>query len=266
MNQPAAGQTQAARIRVWLIGSTAPSGGPPAHRMRPHSLLFAIVVTLCSQLALAQTPPTSDPRELSDSARKAYAKGLKDARALLVDKKYAEAIVILDTLSADRPREPQARFLKGVALADSGKTDDAIILYTALLADFPELPEVRNNLAVLYGQKGNYEGARDELIAALMAAPDYAIAYENLGDVYARLAGMNYEKAIARDAKNRTAPPKLKIVRDVLGLRAPPAPTTPPASVANTATKTPVVAPAAPTPAAISPAPEAPATSADAPK
>lgn len=202
--------------------------------MRPPSILFAIAMALCSQLALAQSPPITDPREMSDAARKAYAQGLKEAKGLLADKKYAEAIVVLDKLSAERPREPQARFLKGVALADSGKTDDAIAVYTALLADFPELPESRNNLAVLYAQKGNYEGARDELVAALLAAPDYTIAYENLGDVYARLAGMNYEKAIARDPRNRTAPPKLKLVRDVLGLRTAPTPTASPAAAADT--------------------------------
>ena len=222
--------------------------------MRPASLLFAIVVASCSQWVAAQSPPLSDPREMSDAARKAYAKGLKDARGLIAEKKYAEAIAILDTLSAERPREPQARFMKGVALADSGKTDAAITLYLALLADFPELPEVRNNLAVLYAQKGNYAGARDELEAALLAAPDYSIAYENLGDVYARLAGVNYERAIARDAKNKTAPPKLNLVRDVLGLRAPP----PPA-----AASAPQPAAAAATPAATT---DAPAATADAPK
>jgi len=210
--------------------------------MRPPILLFAIALALglqaASQLAAAQTPPVTDPREMSDAARKAYSKGLKDARALLADKKYPEAIVVLDGLSADRPREPQARFLKGVALADSGKTDDAIAVYLGLVADFPELPEVRNNLAVLYGQKGNYDGARDELTAAILAAPDYAIAYENLGDVYARLAGSNYEKAIARNAKNTTAPPKLKLVREVLGLRAPP-PAAPPAAAPAAAADTP---------------------------
>jgi Flp pilus assembly protein TadD len=199
--------------------------------MRLPILAFAVTVALCSQFAsqlvAAQAPPVTDPREMSDAARKAYSKGLKDARSLLADKKYAEAIVVLDGLSADRPREPQARFLKGVALADSGKTDDAIAVYMGLVSDFPELPEVRNNLAVLYAQKGNYEGARDELTAAILAAPDYAIAYENLGDVYARLAGSNYEKAIARNAKNKTAPPKLKLVGEVLGLRAPP-PAVPP--------------------------------------
>jgi len=221
--------------------------------MRPASLLFAIVVASCSQWATAQSPPISDPREMSDAARKAYAKGLKDARGLIVDKNYAEAIAILDTLSAERPREPQARFMKGVALTDSGKTDAAISLYLALLADFPELPEVRNNLAVLYAQKGNYAGARDELEAALLAAPDYTIAYENLGDVYARLAGVNYEKAIARDAKNKTAPPKLNLVRDVLGMRA-----APPESTTATPGK-----PEASPPAAT---PTAPAATTDAPK
>ena len=188
---------------------------------------------------------------MSEAARKAYSKGLKDARGLINDKKYGEAIEILDKLSAERPREPQARFLKGVALADSGKTDPAITAFTSLLSDFPELPEVRNNLAVLYAQKGNYEGARDELVAALLAAPDYAIAYENLGDVYARLAGLNYEMALARDAKSKTVPPKLKLVREVLGMRPPP-------------TAAPVAATGASAVAPIPPA--APAATADAPK
>ena len=229
--------------------------------MRPQPLVFALVLALssplASQLVAAQAAPVTDPREMSEASRKAYSKGLKDARALLADKKYAEAIVVLDTLTAERPREPQARFLKGVALADSGRTDDAITVYVGLVADFPELPEVRNNLAVLYGQKGNYEGARDELTAATLAAPDYAIAYENLGDVYARMAGSNYEKAVARNAKNTTAPPKLKLVREVLGLRTPP-PAVPPVAV-------PAATPADSTPAQPVANVDAPAA-ADAPK
>ena len=83
----------------------------------------------------------------------------------------------------------------------------------------------------------------------MLAAPDYAIAYENLGDVYTRLAGVNYEKAIARDPRNKTAPPKLKLVRDVLGMRtAPPATATAPAATTPT-----VTTPAAPAAAAESP-------------
>ena len=205
---------------------------------------------------------------MSESSRKAYAKGMKDAHGLIADKKYAEAIVILDSLLAERPREPQARFQKGVALAEADRTDEAIAVYLALVADFPELPEVRNNLAVLYGKKGNYEGARDELVAALLAAPDYAIAYENLGDVYTRLAGMNYERAIARDSKNKTAPPKLQLVRDVLGMKPPPPaaaaanPSVAPAAAASAPAATPAISSAEATPvnasSASAPAAEAP--------
>ena len=144
-----------------------------------------------------------------------------EARKLVAEKKYAEAIAILDKLSAERPREPQARFLKGLALADSGKPDEAIVVFQAVLGEYPELPEPHNNLAVLYAQKGEYGLARDELEAAISAAPDYAVAYENLGDIYARLAAVNYEKASARDAANKSAPAKLKMVREVL---APPRP------------------------------------------
>ena len=209
----------------------------------PAAILFALAA--CG--ALAQSPATTDPREFTEAARKVYAQSLKDARGLIAEKKYSDAIVILDKLASDRPREPQARFLKGVALADAGRTAEAIVVFRAILAEYPELPEPHNNLAVLYAQKGEYGLARDELEAAIVSAPDYTIAYENLGDIYARLATVNYEKAIARDARNKTAPVKLKLVRDALQPSAagvPAAPATP--------------APATPAPGSTAPAPVVP--------
>ena len=152
---------------------------------------------------------------MGEAARKVYGEALKEARDLVERKQYAEAIAKLDRLSAERPREPQARFLKGIALTDQGRADDAIALFRALLAEFPELPEPRNNLAVLYAQKGEYALARDELERAVQTAPDYAVAHENLGDVYARLAEVEYERAVTLDKRNRTAPPKLRQIRDV---------------------------------------------------
>jgi Tfp pilus assembly protein PilF len=88
-------------------------------------------------------------------------------------------------------------------------------VFRGILADFPELPEPRNNLAVLYAQKGEYAQARDELERAVATAPDYAVAHENLGDVYARLAAVEYEKATTLDKRNRTAGAKLKQIRDM---------------------------------------------------
>ena len=114
------------------------------------------------------------------------------------------------------PRRPQARFLKAVALTDQKKPDAAIAAYRALVADFPEMPEPHNNLAVLYAQKGELALARDELLLAIATAPDYALAHENLGDVYAQLAAEQYERAASIDKRNKTAGAKLKTVRDAI--------------------------------------------------
>ena len=174
---------------------------------------------------------------------KIYADSLKEARVLLGEKKFSAAITVLDRLITERPREPQARFLRGVALSDSGKSTEAVLAFQALLGEYPELPEPRNNLAVLYAQKGEYALARDQLEAAIAAAPDYTIAYENLGDLYARMAAIQYEKVLARDARNRSAPVKLKLVRDAL---APPATPAPAPAAATEAPSTPAPSTAAP--------------------
>jgi Flp pilus assembly protein TadD len=130
-----------------------------------------VAAVLAAAPAFAQSDATTDPREFSEAARKVYAQSLRDARVLITDKKYDEAIALLDKLNAERPREPQARFLKGIAQADAGKTDAAITTFQAVLGDFPELPEPHNNLAVLYAQKGEYGLARDELEAAITRRP-----------------------------------------------------------------------------------------------
>ena len=158
----------------------------------------------------------SATQEISEAARKAYAESMREARALLTQKKYDEAIAKLDRLATERPREPQARFLKAVALTDQKKADAAVAAYRSLVADFPEMPEPHNNLAVLYAQKGELALARDELLLAIGTAPDYALAHENLGDVYAQLAAEQYERAASIDKRNKTAGAKLKMVRDVI--------------------------------------------------
>ena len=81
--------------------------------------------------------------------------------------------------------------------------------------DHPDVGMSLNNLAVLYAQKGEYAQARDELERTIATAPDYAVAHENLGDVYARLAAVEYEKATTLDKRNRTAGAKLKQIRDM---------------------------------------------------
>ena len=188
---------------------------------------LCVVLALAASGALAQPasklppepPPTPLPAEFSDEARRAYTAGLRESREMLAQKNYAGAIARLETLSKERPREPQARFLKAVAESESGKPEAALATLTALAADFPELPEVHNNLAVLHAARGNLDLARTELELAIAAQPDYAPALENLGDVYARLAARQYERAIALEKGKGNAPAKLKLVQDALAVR-----------------------------------------------
>jgi tetratricopeptide (TPR) repeat protein len=165
-----------------------------------------------------EEPAPPLPVEYDDAARRAYAQGLGEARDLATARRHDEALAKLDLLLAARPRESQARFLKAVVLADTGRTADAVAALRAIVADYPELPEPRNNLAVLYAAAGNYALAREELELAIAAAPDYAIAHENLGDVHTRLAVVHFERAAALDKGNKAVPQKLKLARDLLGV------------------------------------------------
>ena len=188
---------------------------------RTTAIVFAAILSMtAADTALAadaeKAPNVGAAQEISEAARKAYAESMRQAHALLSQKKYDEAIAQLDKLAAERPREPQARFLRAVALSDQKKNDDAIAAYRGLVADFPEMPEPHNNLAVLYAQKGELALARDELTLAISTAPDYALAHENLGDVYAQLAVQQYQRAADLDKRNKTAPVKLKTVRDAI--------------------------------------------------
>ncbi len=117
---------------------------------------------------------------------------------------------------AKNPKDAQARFLKGLILADQGKTNDAITVFTGLTEDFPELPEPYNNLAVLYASQSKYDSAKNALEMAIRTHPSYATAHENLGDIYAKMASIAYDKALALDNKNAAAQTKLALIQDLI--------------------------------------------------
>ena len=150
------------------------------------------------------------------AAPAAYADDYADVGQLLRSGKQTEALAKADAYLATNPRDPQMRFIKGVILTDSGKTDDAIATFTQLTQDYPELPEPYNNLAVLYAARGQFDKARAALEMAVRTNPSYAIAYENLGDVYARLAAQSYAKAVQLDAStSASVSPKLTLIRSI---------------------------------------------------
>lgn len=167
----------------------------------------------------------------------AHADDLQDASKLLREGQGQQALERVNRILISRPKDPQARFLKGVILTDQGNTKDAIEIFQKLTQDFPELPEPYNNLAVIYASQGQFDRARNALEQSIRTHPSYATAYENLGDVYAKLASQAYDKALQLDTSNTGAQQKLALVRDLTGgtpgNRAPKAQTPPVVVVAD---------------------------------
>jgi tetratricopeptide (TPR) repeat protein len=143
------------------------------------------------------------------------ANAYEDASKLFTQGNYAAALEKIETVISANPRDARARFLKGLILDKQNKPADAIKVFTALTEDYPELPEPYNNLAVLYASQGQYDKARKSLEMAIRTHPSYAIAHENLGDVYAKMASEAYDKALQLDRSNAAAQTKLAMIKDL---------------------------------------------------
>jgi tetratricopeptide (TPR) repeat protein len=131
------------------------------------------------------------------------------------DKQYDQAMVKIEQALAMDKKNPQIRFYQGIILAEQNKVDSAISVFRSLTEDYPELPEPYNNLAVLYEGKGDFLKARTALEVAIKTNPAYAIAFENLGDIYAKSASEAYEKALQLEPGNLVINSKLKLVKEL---------------------------------------------------
>jgi tetratricopeptide (TPR) repeat protein len=158
---------------------------------------------------------------------------VQEASKLLKSGQHQQALERVNKALAARPKDAQARFLKGLIFAEQGNSKEATEVFLQLTKDYPDLPEPYNNLAVIYASQGQYDKARSALEQSIRTHPSYATAYENLGDVYAKLASQAYDKALQIDSANAGAKNKLALVRELVGGTAP---------VAVAAAKPPVVA------------------------
>ena len=145
----------------------------------------------------------------------AFADDYADVNQLMRAGKPAEALAKADQYLVGKPRDPQMRFLKGVAESQAGRNNEAIATFTRITEDYPELAEPYNNLAVLYAAQGQFDKARVALESAVRANPSYSTAHENLGDVYAKMATQSYAKAQQLDTTNNTVQPKLVLIRQL---------------------------------------------------
>ncbi|WP_334189504.1 tetratricopeptide repeat protein [Noviherbaspirillum sp.] len=177
---------------------------PFSHPPRYASLYPAFKRTLALSLIAAALSGTALADDSADVGR------------LMRSGQFTEAMSKVEASLAKNPRDAQMRFMKGVILTEQNKSAEAITVFTKLTEDFPALPEPYNNLAVLYAANGQYDKARAALDAAIRTNPSYATAYENLGDVHAKLASQAYDKAFQLDSANSTAKSKLTLVRTLV--------------------------------------------------
>jgi len=165
------------------------------------ALLFAVVTAYA---AFAYAAPSSEFQEIN---------------GLFKQGQYAPALDRVNTYISKNPQDAQARFLKGLILTEQNKSSEAIKVFTGLTEDFPELPEPYNNLAVLYAAQGQYDKAKNALEMAIHTHPSYATAHENLGDIYAKMASIAYDKALQLDNHNASAQTKLSLIKELFSGR-----------------------------------------------
>ena len=147
----------------------------------------------------------------------AQSNAMTEAQAL-VQEQAQDHVMALDKINnalKAKPRDAELRFKRAMLFVEMGKIQAAIIAFDEMTRDFPAMPEPYNNLAVLYAKTGQTDKARAALEMAVRTDPRYATGFENLGDIYLKLASENYFKALAIDRTSEAAQRKLSAVAKV---------------------------------------------------
>jgi tetratricopeptide (TPR) repeat protein len=138
-------------------------------------------------------------------AAHAQADAAADVNAMLQARQYEAALGKAAEHLKKNPRDPQMRFLQGLALTNMDRKREAAAVFTALTRDYPKLAEPYNNLAVIHASSGRYDDALAALNKAIQVDPNYATAYENLADLHLQLAQQAYAKVLQVNPGNEAA-------------------------------------------------------------
>ena len=134
----------------------------------------------------------------------------------MVQRNWSEALEQADAYLVNQPRDLQMRFWRARLLQQLQRNDEALDMYVQLAQDYPELPEVQNNLGVMLAAMGKLDEAKAAFEHALLNNPNYATAYENLGDVQLHLAKRSLQKAQSLGGGSRALNTKLQALQPVL--------------------------------------------------
>ena len=183
-----------------------PAANTPTRRTRTKISMPACRLAIAAFLLTLLTWGAALPARASEAS---------DINQMFRAGQQKEALGRLDVLLANPKATPDLRFLKGLLLVELRRTSEAITVFQNLTEEYPELPEPYNNLAVLYAASGEFDKARSALEGAIRANPGMAVAYQNLGDVYAQLARQSYQKALKLDPGISGVPARLSVLREL---------------------------------------------------
>lgn len=134
----------------------------------------------------------------------------------MVQRNWDDALKQIDAYLINQPRDPQMRFWRARLMQQMQRPEEALDIYIQLAQDYPELPEVQNNLGVMLATTGKLSEAKAAFEHALLNNPNYAVAHENLGDVYLHMAKRSFEKALELGGAPRALNNKLQDLEPVL--------------------------------------------------
>ncbi len=115
---------------------------------------------------------------------------------------FASAFDMVEQALVSESEDQQLLLAKGYLLVKLNRLDAAIEYYQKLNDHLNENPEPGNNLAMVYRMQHQYDQAITRFEQTIERFPDYAHAYENLGDTYVELAHNQYQAGFNASGQN----------------------------------------------------------------
>ena len=140
----------------------------------------------------------------------------EDIQAFIQKEQYKEALNLTNDHLSRNKTDIKFQFLKGLILTHLSQYVEAENLFLKMAADNQKSPEPLNNLAVIYAIQGKYLEAEETLKKALDTNSNYATAYSNLGDIYAKAASRAYNKALGLEESKVTNEEKLLLLDELI--------------------------------------------------
>lgn len=213
--KPSSGRASSAATRA----ATAFGGvvrGMSRGVVRDSTRALALRVTLAAALAVLPGAAAFAQKASTLPQGPAVRDNTPEIDTTIAQKNWQAALTQLDARIASNPRDAQAKFKRATVLAHLNRDDEAITAFTELTQLYPELPEPYNNLAALYAKQGRYTEARAALETATKVNPGYGLAYENLGDLYLRMANEAYRRAQSLGKASATTTQRLADIQKIV--------------------------------------------------